>query len=148
MTNSAVKGAAQAALDVAKATGNQNLVDAVQGILGESASGNGTAIFYSGKAGANYKLAKECKLNELGSANSYIWEDTDAGQYAKGVASSLGTSEQDALERVASAMMGAEAKGPTIAFVNGATSTSDWIAAELPAMTGQWTRRDDNGATK
>jgi hypothetical protein len=54
VTNSVVRSAALAALELAQTTGNQNLVNAVQKILGKSAAGNGTAIFYSNNTECHY----------------------------------------------------------------------------------------------
>ncbi len=132
-----VKNAAQAAIKLAQASGNQNLVNAVDNVLGLSATGNGTAIFYSNNQ-ANYTAAQECNGKTLGPSNSYIWQDTEAGAYASSrtVLNGLnGAAEQNALQLVASAMMGAQAKGPIIAFVGGVTdTTSQWFTAELPAL--------------
>ena len=137
-TSSVVQQAAQTALSLAENNGSQNLVDAIQGVLGQSATGNGTAIFYSRATGsnANLSLAQACQ-QQLGNSNSYLFQDTQAGAYTlnPSVANGLSSTESSSLQSIASAMIGAEAKGPAIAFVNGATNVgSDWLQYELPAL--------------
>lgn len=110
--NPAVRSAAQAALNLAQSTDNQYLADSVAGILSKSAKGNGTAIFYTrndATGEANFDAAKECR-DKLTGAKSYMWGDTEAGQYAMGRGAQLTPASDDALQTVASAMMGDQAR--------------------------------------
>ena len=139
VSSSVVKTAAQDALTVAQSAGSQNLVNAVAQVLGMSASGNGAAIFYSDAENSltNQNLARNCLDNILGPQNSYMFNTTQAGKYvlSTDVANGLSATEQTSLQNVVSAMMGAEAEGPVIAFVTGAGgTTAQWLNSELPAI--------------
>jgi hypothetical protein len=75
VSNPAVRAAAQAALDLVQSTGSQSLANNVASILGKSAAGNGTAIFYSGDNDNNLNLAQQCR-DKLTPTNSYTFSDT------------------------------------------------------------------------
>jgi len=104
--------AANNALALAQANGSQNLANAVTGVLGQSASAPGEFVAYSGVGNYDKALSYMGNLAAQG-LPGYMIQNTDAGRYAQNpdVAYGLGTEEQEALESVVSAMLGAEAVG-------------------------------------
>jgi hypothetical protein len=83
ISNSVTRAAAQELLNIASASGNPDALISLDSMLSLSATGVGTAIFYSG-VGPNGETNRQNALdvkNVVLSGNAYLWDSTPLGIY-------------------------------------------------------------------
>ena len=145
ISNNTVQNVAQQILNLSVSDESAATLQHLQNMLTLSASGAGTAIFYSGvtpDGTPNKEYAEQVRDVQL-TGSGYLWEDTPAGQYLENnlasgmeqVAGGLTPGTYDLFNHLVSAKMADEARGACIACVRGETSgNSYWIQSEYQAL--------------